>query len=303
MDRLRWMETFVKVAELGHFSGAARGLGVSRAAVSKYVEALEERLGAQLIHRTTRRLSLTREGEAYLQRCRRILEEIADAEASVGEMRASPRGILRINGPMSFGHLHLAPAIADFLTRHPDIQVECELNDHYVGVVEEGWDVVVRIGTLEDSSLIAHRLAPARLVLCASPDYFAQHGTPERPEALSAHRCLGYSHAAAGNAWRFHGPEGQTARVPFSSRLRVNNGDAIRKALLLGLGMAVMPTFIVGEDLQTGALRTAMTDWRCEESSIWAVCPPSRRLSAKVRAFIDFLHRRFGPRPYWDLVA
>ncbi|MBF0182215.1 MAG: LysR family transcriptional regulator [Magnetococcales bacterium] len=300
MDRLQWMETFVKVAETGHFSGAARGLGLSKAAVSKYVGALEERLGTQLIHRTTRRLSLTREGEEYLTRCRRILEEIVEAEASVGEMRASPRGVLRVNGPMSFGHLHLAPAIADFLARYPDIQVECALNDRYVGVVEEGWDVVVRIGTLEDSTLIARRLAPVRLALCASPGYFALHGVPDQPEALSAHHCLGYSYAAEGNVWRFIGPEGRTARVAFSSRLRVNNGDAIRKVLLQGLGLAVMPTFIVGGDLQSGVLRAAMTDWRCEESTIWAVCPPSRRLSAKTRAFIDFLIGRFGPNPYWD---
>lgn len=302
MDKLLWMETLIKVADSGHFSTAARTMRLSKAAVSKYINALEEHLGAQLINRTTRRLSLTGEGELYLAHCRRILEDIQEAEAAAGRMRSEPKGLLRVNGPMSFGHLHLASAIADFLTLYPDIRIEFEMNDRFVDVVEEGWDVVIRIGKLRDSSLHARKLAPVRIVLCGSPAYFEHHGIPKTPTDLGNHYCLGYAYVSMGNTWHFLGPDGQEKRVTFEPRLRVNNGDAIRQALLQGVGIAISPTFIVGEDLRAGSLQVIMADWRFEESTLYAVYPHNRRLSTKVRFFIDFLADRFGSKPYWDLM-
>ncbi len=300
MDRLLWMETFIKVVDMGHFSAAAHKLHVSKAAVSKYIYALEEHLGTQLINRTTRRLSLTQEGEAYLTRCRAILEDIQEVEASIGSMQTEPKGVLRINGPMSFGHLHLASAVADFLERYPEIRIEFELTDRLVDVVDEGWDVVIRIGQLHDSTLLARKLAPSLLVLCGTPAYFERYGQPKHPADLKEHLCLGYSYTAMGNSWSFTNGDGQEERMTFVPRLRVNNGDVIRKVVLQSLGIALSPTFIVGQDLQAGTLQAVLTDWQLPTGAIYAVYPQNRRLSAKVRVFIDFLTDRFGAHPYWD---
>ena len=294
------METFVRVADLGGFTAAARTMRISKAAVSKYVAALETHLQVQLINRTTRRLHLTQEGQVYLAHCLRILEDIHEADQSVSLMKSTPKGLLRLNGPMSFGYLHLASAISDFMALYPDVRVDFELNDRFVDVVEEGWDVAIRIGRLADSGLYARKLAPARLVLCGSPSYFIQHGIPETPQDLIHHVCLGYTYVAMGNAWVFVGPDGEEFRFSFRPRLRVNNGDAIRMALLAGQGLAVSPTFIVGGDLQSGVLQRVMSEWTLPDLEIYALYPHNRHLSTKVRVFIDFLVNRFGPNPDWD---
>lgn len=300
MDRLTLMETFVKVADCGSLTIAAARAGLSRAVVSKYLAHLEEHLGVRLIHRTTRRLSLTREGEVYYQRCVHILEEVAETEAAMANLHAHPRGLLRINGPMSFGVHHLSPAISTFLEKYPDIAMDLSLTDRFVDVVEEGYDVAVRIGRLEDSGLIARRLAPCRIVACASPAYLQQRGIPGTPDDLANHHGLVYSYQPWRNEWRF-AKEGRTHTVTVNSRLRVNNGDVLRMAALQGLGIILSPTFLVGDDLRCGALQQVLPDFAIPEPSIHAVYAHNRHLSAKVRVFIDFLVAHFGPHPYWDV--
>ena len=301
MDRFTLMHTFVDDAEAEAISAAAQRSGRSKAVISKYLSALEARLGVKLIRRTTRRMSLTDEGQTYLERCRRILEDVAEAEESVGRMRTEAAGRLRINAPMSFGQLHLAAAVVDFMAEHPRICIDLTLNDRFVDPVEEGYDVTLRINRPEDSSLMARRLAPARIVTCGSPEYFRRHGQPETPHDLAQHNCFTYTVIGSRWPWRHQkGPQEITSSVQGS--LRTNNGDILRAAALAGLGVTRLPTFIVGRDLQAGTLRTVLTEYAPPNPSIYAVYPPNRQLSTRVRLFIDFLADRFAPPPYWDLV-
>ncbi|WP_119458837.1 LysR family transcriptional regulator [Rhodospirillaceae bacterium SYSU D60014] len=299
MDRLNAMQAFARVAELGSFSAAARQLGLAKSVVSKLVMGLENHLGARLLNRTTRRLSLTEAGVTYYEACARILGAVEEADLSVSRLQAIPRGRLKVNASMSFGFLHLAPAIPDFLARYPELQIDLTLNDRFVDLVDGGYDVAVRIGALADSSLIARKLAPARRIVCGSPDYFARHGVPQLPEDLADHNCLGYSYQVSGNEWPFRGPE-REHRVKVSGSFEVNNGDALRAAAIGGLGIVLLPSFIIGDDLAAGRLRCVLSAYRAPETDIHAVYPHSRHLSAKVRAFVDFLAERFGPQPYWD---
>ncbi len=212
----------------------------------------------------------------------------------------APRGVLRVAAPMSFGFLHVGPALPDFLGRCPELELDLALNDRMVDLVEEGYDVAVRIGVLADSSLVARRLAPSRLVLCAAPQYLATRGRPVAPEDLVRHDCARYSYRTAGPEWRFRGPDG-LRRVKVSGRLAVNNGDVLLAAALGGLGIVMLPSFIAGEALRAGRLERVLPDWRvAEEASVHAVYPAGRYLSPKVRAFVDFLAARFGDPPYWD---
>ncbi len=303
MDRLAAMEAFVRVAEARSFSQAAVRLNSSKSVVSRQISALEAELGARLFHRTTRSLTLTEIGEGYFQRCVRILSEIDEANQSVSQLQAAPRGTLRVNAPMSFGFLHLAPAIPDFLARYPEVDVDMTMNDRYVDLIEEGFDLAVRIGKLDDSSLVARRLAPMRMVICASPAYLAQRGYPQTPDDLRHHECLLYnSGRLPRDEWRFIRADGSQWVMPITGRLCTNNGDALRAAALRNLGLVSLPTFIVGGDLQSGTLVSVLADWVDQGSALHAVYPHSRHLSPKVRAFVDFMAERFGPRPYWDLV-
>lgn len=302
MDRLAAMEAFVRVAEARSFSEAARRLRSSKSVVSRQVSALEAELGARLFHRTTRSLTLTEAGQGYYDKAARILADIDEANQSVSQLQAAPRGRLRVNAPMSFGFLHLAPAIPDFLARYPEVEVDMTMNDRFVDLVDEGFDVAVRIARLADSSLVARKLAPARRVVCASPAYLEAHGVPQSPDDLKDHECLCYTNVALSDEWRFTGPDGRPWPVEVKGRLRANNGDALRAAALKGLGVINQPSFIVGGDLQSGTLVSVLTEFTPQESAVHAVYPHSRHLSPKVRAFVDFLADRFGPRPYWDLV-
>ena len=299
MDNLTGMAVFARVVDARSFTAAAAALGLSKSAVSKQVARLEDRLGARLLNRTTRRLSLTEVGAAFYERCARILAEVEDAELAVGRLQDAPRGTLRINAPMSFGQLHLAPAVADFLNGHPGLAIDLTLNDRIVDLVEEGYDVAIRISRLADSSLIARRLVPSRRVVCGSPAYFERHGVPRHPADLRRHNCLLYSYLPTAEEWQFIGPDGPAA-VRVSGTLRANNGDALEAAMLAGLGVALQPTFIAGRDLQAGRLVAVMPDYVDDSASVYAVYPHSRHLSAKVRAFIDFLAARFCPAPPWD---
>lgn len=302
MDRLDSMEAFVRVADAKSFSEAARRLTLSKSVVSRQVSALETQLGARLFQRTTRSLSLTEVGLAYYERCSRILAEIEEANLSVSNLQAEPRGKLRINAPMSFGVLHLAPMLPRFLERYPDIGIDMAMNDRFVSLIDEGFDVAVRIGKLEDSSLIARYLAPVRRIVCASPAYLERHGVPATPSDLANHCCLTYSNLATPDEWSFQTAEGRRWPVEVHGRLRVNNGDTIREAALGGVGVVTLPSFIVGRDLQAGTLVSLLADYVPQDLPLHAVYPHNRHLSPKVRAFVDFLAEHIGPRPYWDLI-
>jgi DNA-binding transcriptional LysR family regulator len=303
MDRLDSMEAFVRVAESKSFSEAARRLNLSKSVISRQVSGLETDLGARLFHRTTRSLTLTEVGAAYLERCQRILADIEEANLSVSNLQAAPRGKLKVSAPVPFTTQHLAAALPDFLARYPEVEVDLSLNDRFVNLVEEGYDLAIRVGKLNDSSLIAKLLAPARIAMVGSTAYFAERGIPQTPDDLSKHCCLLYSNLSAADEWSFISPEGKRWSVEVKGRLRVNNGDVLRLAALAGLGLTLLPTFIVGADLQAGTLVQVLEDFVPQEAGIYAVYPHARHLSPKVRAFVDFLAERFGPKPYWDLVT
>ena len=299
LEGLANLAVFTRVVEEKSFTAAAHKLGRSKSAVSKAVSRLEDRLGARLLNRTTRRLSVTEAGAAYYERAARIVAEVERAELAVTALQDEPRGTLRINAPASFGQRHLSPAIARFLARYPELSIDVTLEDRFIDLVDEGYDVAVRIASLPDSSLIARRLAPNRRVVCASPGYFARHGTPEHPSDLRHHNCFGYSYMATGDDWRFKGPDGPTS-VRVSGSLTANNGTILRAALLDDLGIGLLPTFTIEHELRAGRIVTALNDYEDTETSVYAVYPHSRHLSAKVRAFVDFLAEWYGPEPYWD---
>nr|WP_209737359.1 LysR family transcriptional regulator [Aureimonas populi] len=300
-DRLRSMEVFAKVAQLGSFSAAGRALGLSQTMVTKHVVALEERLGVQLLKRSTQRVTPTEAGARFRQSCERILEDVLDAEALAASDRADPRGLLRLSAPLSFGIREIAPILADHARAHRGVRVELGLNDRVVDILDEGWDLAIRIGRLKDSALKARRLAPCRIILCASPAYLAARGTPRRVAELSDHDCLGYtlSEMTGPEQWSF-GRTGEV-KVRISGPMRANNGDAVARAAMEGLGIVYQPSFIVGEALRRGALVPIALDHPpVQISEVHAVYPATRHPSAKVRTMIDFLAARWGPTPPWD---
>ncbi|HZH25865.1 MAG TPA: LysR family transcriptional regulator [Azospirillaceae bacterium] len=299
MDRLDDMIAFIRVVEAKSFTAAAERLQLSKSVVSRRLSDLEERLGARLLNRTTRSLSLTPAGQAFYERARAIVSAVEDAEQTVAELNREPRGLLRVNGPMSFGLLHLAAAVSEFMKRHPAIELELELTDRYVDVVEEGWDVAIRIGRLPNSSLIARRLAPSRRIVCASPAYLERHGRPEHPDDLARHECLLYTGIPTTGQWPFL-IDGELRMVRVRGRMRVNNADVLAQAALAGLGIAALPTFMIHEDLAAGRLVPILERQMAQDAAVHAVWPHHRHLSPKVRALVDFLADRFGPEPYWD---
>ena len=299
MDKLVSMRAFAKVVEHGSFSEAAREMRLSRSAVSKYVIDLEQELGVQLLNRTTRSASPTDNGRLYYERCVAILTEIEEADLAVAHLQAEPRGLLRVNGPMSFGTLHLGRAVAAFMERYTELQIELMLSDEQLDTVQEGFDVTIRIADLADSSLIARRIVPARRVLCASPAYLKRRGTPRHPKELRDHDCLSYGHLATGMQWKLTGKDGDHwLQVPW--KLCTNNAEVLRDAAVSGRGIALLPTFIAGPELWRGKLTAILPGYRAPELSVCALYPPTRHLSMKVRVFIDFLVERFGDKPYWD---
>ncbi len=299
------MHAFRRVIELGSFRAAARDLGRSNAAVSKQVSDLEVELGATLIARTTRRLALTEIGQAYYERCARILDDLTETETAVASLQAAPRGLLRVNAPMSFSLLHLSRALPAYIQRYPDVRVDLVMNDRAVDLLEEGFDIAVRVRTsLPDSSLIARRLAPVRRVLCAAPAYLEQYGCPEQPEELVRHRCLIYSLSTSPTEWTFDRSgtsEPLTVRVlPYFT---ANSSIALREALLAGSGIALVPTFVVGQDIREGQLRTVLPAFEIRPHTMYALYPSARHLSPKVRSCVDFLVERYGDEPDWDKPA
>ncbi len=297
MDRLSALEVFVKVIEEGSFTRASQVLSVSKSHVSKQVRRLEDRLGARLINRTTRKVSPTDAGRAFYERCVRILEDLNEAERAVGEMQSMPAGTLRMNVPVSFGIRFLGPAVGAFMNKHPSLQVDMRLNDRRVDIVEEGYDLAIRVGNLASSSLIARRLAWSRMVLCGAPSYLSRRGRPTHPQELRDHDCLLYHYLSTGSSWHFAGPEDMVVRV--DGRMTSDNGDAMVAAAVAGVGLVLLPEFLVVDHVRSGQLEALLPMWTGQQLGVWAIYPHSRHLSAKVRLFIDFLVDRFSPPP-WD---
>ncbi len=300
MDKLEAMNAFAKVVAAGSYAEAARRMGLTRSAVSKAVMELEHTLGARLLDRTTRRVSPTEAGRAYYERCLAILADVEDTEAQIANLHDAPRGVLRVNAPMSFGVRYLASTVADFMARYPELKIELILNDRLIDPLEEGVDVTVRIGALADSSLIARRLAPVRTLVCASPGYLAEHGTPMRPEDLMNHSYLRYSNVPERRVFAWLDEQGRERVVNPKARLVSNNGEMLKAAAEEGLGIISQPTFLIGQAINEGRLVPILTGIDWWQLGAYALYPPGRHLSAKVRALVDHLVTCFGDPPYWD---
>jgi DNA-binding transcriptional LysR family regulator len=298
MMKLDGIATFVAVAEAGSISEAARRLRLSKSVVSDRLVELERSLGVRLVHRSTRRLSLTEDGVSFLERASRIAQEVEEAMAEMAQRSGALVGPLRISAPVTFGRMHLGPAVYPFLARHPSIELTLDLDDRRVDVSAEGYDAVVRHGPLMDSRLVAWRLAPSRRVLVASPDYLARHGTPGAAGDLEGHRGIFYTNRGVDD-WRFPGADG-TIIVRGRTALRVNNGDMMRDAALSGIGIALLPTFIVGADIASGRLQVIDVGLLSAPEFIYVAHLEGRRPSAKLRAFADCLREAFGEPPYWE---
>lgn len=300
MDRFAPMEIFVAVVEAGGIGAAADRLGLAKSAVSRRLAELESRLGATLIHRTTRRLNLTDDGRAFYERSVAILADLDEAEAAVRQAHGALTGRLRVTLPQSFGLLHLAPLIQAFMERHPDLRFELDFNDRQADLVQEGFDLAIRIARLEDSSLIARRLAPIRSGVYASPDYLARRGTPAAAADLKAHDCLVYSNPRDPDLWTYTGPDGRPGSVRVPVRLAASSGEFLLRAALAGQGLVRSPTFFVHAALKAGSLVPVLANHAWPELSAYAVYPPTRHLSRRVRAFIDYLAESLAGEPYWD---
>ena len=297
MDRFLEMRTFVQVVDTGSFVGAAEPLDMSKAAVSRYVADLEARLGVRLLHRTTRRLSLTEDGEVFYLRCKELLGGLDAAEAEVTARSGDAVGQLRVNAPVSFGILYLAAVWAAFKARHPQVSFDVTLSDRVVDIVEEGFDLAIRITQLQNSSLISRRLASTRMVLCASPTYLARQGTPVHPSELVQHHILAYSYWSSRDEWAFDGPDGVVV-VKTTPCLRSNNGDTCRAVALAHEGIILQPSFMVGADLAAGTLVELCPGYRALEMGIHAVYSSRKHVAPKVRLLIDFLVEHFA-EPRW----
>ncbi|MCC6533023.1 MAG: LysR family transcriptional regulator [Burkholderiales bacterium] len=299
MKDLERMVVFTRVVQAKSFSAAARDLGTSKSRVSKAVTQLERSLGARLLNRTTRAMSLTEAGALLYERCAQLVEQLAEAKRVVGELQSGPRGVLRISAPVAFGTLHIAPALPEFLSRYREVKVDMAITDRLVDLADEGYDLAVRIAKEPAPNLVARRLACVNRKICATPEYFRRHGIPRKPADLERHNCLTYTYYPQDH-WRLHGPGGEIS-VQVSGNLKLNDDEALSQAVLGGLGVALLPTFIVGRDLQAGRLQSVLSDYVPLERHIHAVYLPTPHLPAKVRAFIDYLLERIGPQPYWDL--
>jgi DNA-binding transcriptional LysR family regulator len=299
VDRFLEMQAFNAVVDAGSFVKAADSLDLSKAAISRYVVDMETRLGVRLLHRTTRRLSLTDAGQLFYARSKELLAELEQAEAEVTSRSEAATGLLRINAPFTFGNLHLAPLWGQFKTLHPQVTLDITLADRLVDLVEEGYDVAVRIASLESSTLVSKRLATTRVVLCASPTYLQQHGSPRHPRELAQHAVIAYSYWSGKDAWHFDGPNGAVS-VKTQPVMLTNSGDTCRAAALAHQGIVLQPSFLVGPDLAAGTLVELMPAYRSIELGIYAVYPTRQHVPAKVRALVDFLSQHFAGRgPSW----
>lgn len=297
MDRFQEMRAFVAVVDSGSFVRAADALAVSKTAVSRLVGDLEARLGTRLLHRTTRRLSLTPEGEVFHDRCRQLLDGVAEAEAELSAHAGEAIGQLRVNVPVSFGLLHLAPLWPAFMALHPKVMLDVTLSDRIVDLVDEGYDLAVRIARLQASSLVSRRLASTRLILCASPQYLSRHGAPAHPSELAHHAVISYALLAMGERWEFEGPDGPVG-VGVVPRMRSNSGDTCCAAAVQHQGIVLQPSLLVAPHLASGALVELLPQYRSIELGVYAVYPSRKHLTTKVRALVDFLVDAFRMRAW-----
>jgi DNA-binding transcriptional LysR family regulator len=292
MDKFKEMQAFVAVADAGSFVAGADLLENSKAAISRYVAQLEERLGVRLMHRTTRTLSLTDEGHAFLVHCKETLALINDAEEQIQNKRKAPNGLIRISAPLTFGILHLAPLWGKFTARYPNVQLEITLSDRVVDLVEEGYDIAVRIARLPSSTLICRTLASTTLILCASPKYLKLHGKPKQLSELKHHSVINYTYLATGDEWVFQGPGGES-RVKIAPKIRTNNGDTCRSAALAHQGIVLQPSFLVEEDLRAKHLIELLPEFKSTALGIYAIYPSRKLVSPRIRALVDFLASEF----------
>lgn len=300
MDRFADMQIFVKVVETGSITAAADRLDMAKSAVSRRLAELEARLGVQLLQRSTRRLNLTESGRSFYERSLRILADVEEAELAVSQAHGALRGRLRVALPLSFGLLHLTPLINAFAAMHPEVDFELDFNDRQIDLMQEGFDVAVRIANLADSSLIARRLTVIRHLVCASPDHLAAHGTPEAPGELAQHDCLVYSNLATPDIWSYRNTRNETQTVKVRVKLRANSGDFLCRAAIEGLGIIIQPTFYLAGPICRGELLPILRDYQWPEVNAYAVYPPTRHLSTRVRAFVDFLAEKLSGEPSWD---
>ncbi|WP_085909207.1 LysR family transcriptional regulator [Kiloniella majae] len=301
MESMNAIPIFVAVVEEGSFAAAARRVGVTKSAISKRISQLETHLGVQLLHRSTRKLSLSEAGEQYLAHAIQSLAAAQDAEDAVAQLQGAPQGRLRINTPMSFGRLHVAPLIPEFLETYPGVGIDMVMDDRVVDMVEGGFDLAIRVRTLEDSALIARKLAPCHNLLCAAPCYFEKHGIPQKLEDLRDHNCLHYAYASTIHTWQFIQDGGERVSLETKGNYQVNNSEALREALVAGIGIGRLPTFIANEEIAVGRLKPLLPDYKLPSQTIYAVFPERRHLPAKVRVFVDFLVDKLGGNhPYWE---
>jgi len=296
MDRFDSMKALVTAVDEGGFAAAGRKLGLSRVQVSRLVTALEDHLGAQLLVRTTRTMALTEAGQVFVERARVLVDDMAEAEAAAGDLTGELKGLLQINAPMTFGVSHIAPAVNDFMRQHRDITVSLNVNDRFVDPYEEGFDITLRIGELQPSSLIARKICPIRRLMCASPDYLEDRGRPRTPADLAGHAILHYGHLGNELHWPLRGI-GNSNRLPVSPVLCSNNGDVLKMASLAGQGIVLLPAFIVTDELASGALVPVLEGFEPAPVALHAIYPPDKYRPAKTRAFVDFLTGRFQRRP------
>jgi DNA-binding transcriptional LysR family regulator len=300
MDKFAEIEALAAVVEAGTFSAAGERLGVAKSVVSRRISQLEQRLGSRLLHRTTRRLALTDAGKNLYQRAVQILADLDDAEQGVTEETTELRGVLKLAAPLSFGVAHLVDAITDFLGEHPAMELNLDLNDRNINLVEEGFDMAVRIGELQDSTLVARRLGTIRNVTCASRAYLERYGEPAHPDELQQHIGLQYSNISYKQQWCYETPEGRMVHAQPQIRIRANNGETLAVVACAGLGITTGPTFILGSYLKKNKLVTILNEYRRPPAGIYAVYPPGRLVPRRIQVFSDFLAGRFGDHPYWD---
>ena len=297
MDRFNAMKLYCRIVETGQLSIAADQLNLSKGAVSKQLAKLESHLGGRLLNRTTRRLTLTEVGVAFYERAKLILESVEEAECVVSGLTTEPRGTLKMNAPMSFGAFYLGELLAKYQQKYPQVDLEISLHDRQVDVVDEGYDLVLRIAALEDSTLIARKLAACHIVLCASPGYLKQYGTPENPEDLINHACLMYTYEHSGKYWLLENDAGEEKQITVNGPLLSNNGNIMCDAMLHGMGIAFLPTFIAGKAIQEGKAKVILPEWHSKAADISLLYPSNKHLSAKVRAFVDMAVEYFKDNP------
>jgi DNA-binding transcriptional LysR family regulator len=304
MDRFAAMEAFVRVVEAGGFSQAARARGLAASSLTRQVDLLERKLGTKLLNRSTRLTTPTEAGRCYYDRAVAILEEVDAADTVVAGRDAAPQGLLRVSAPVAFSRLHVAPALPEFLAACPAIQIEMSLTDVVIDIAAEDIDVAIRIGPIGSTNVIARKLAPHRRILCASPGYIAARGDPGTPAELTRHSCLRFTYHLPRRTWRFVSTGG-TTEVQIEGPLRADNAEILHEAALAGLGIVLMPSWLVGEDVRVGRLVAVLPDFRAslgpDETGIHAIWLPNRRGSPKVQALVSYLVKRFGPTPYWDV--